>query len=69
MLSMHRLTSIYNVDHAQVNFSPVDKYRKHVGSLFHLRKTAGEDVKWIDSKSLVNNSSSQFIMYIVIYSE
>jgi hypothetical protein len=33
-----------------VNFSPVDKYRKHVGSLFHLKKMAGEDVKWIDSK-------------------
>lgn len=33
----------------KVNFSPVEKYKKHVGSLFHLKKTAGEDVKWIDN--------------------
>eukprot|EP00088_Acartia_fossae_P069723 TRINITY_DN9184_c0_g1_i2.p1 TRINITY_DN9184_c0_g1~~TRINITY_DN9184_c0_g1_i2.p1 ORF type:complete len:144 (+),score=26.55 TRINITY_DN9184_c0_g1_i2:689-1120(+) len=32
----------------KVGFSPIDRYKKHVGSLFHLRRSAGEDVKWID---------------------
>jgi len=32
----------------KVSFSPADKYRKHLGSLFHLRKCAGEDVTWVE---------------------
>jgi len=32
----------------KVGFSPIDKYKKHLGSLFHLRKSAGEDVHWVE---------------------
>jgi len=35
----------------KVGFSPLERYKKHVGSLFHLRKCAGEDLKWIDGMS------------------
>jgi len=35
----------------KVAFSPLEKYRKHLGSLFHLRKCAGEEVAWVDSGS------------------
>jgi len=35
----------------KVGFSPIDRYKKHTGSLFHLRKSAGEDIKWIDGMS------------------
>jgi len=32
----------------KVGFTPIEKYKKHLGSLFHLRKCAGEDVHWIE---------------------
>lgn len=32
----------------KVGFSPIEKYRKHLGSLFHLRKCAGEEVTWVE---------------------
>jgi len=32
----------------KVGFTPIDKYKKHLGSLFHLRKCAGEDVHWVE---------------------
>ena len=32
----------------RVGFTPIDRYRKHLGSLFHLRKCAGEDVQWVE---------------------
>jgi len=35
----------------KVAFTPVERYNKHIGSLFHLRRCAGEDVKWIDGIS------------------
>jgi len=32
----------------KVGLSPIEKYKKHLGSLFHLRKCAGEEVEWVD---------------------
>lgn len=32
----------------KVGFTPIEKYKKHLGSLFHLRKCAGEDVHWVE---------------------
>lgn len=32
----------------RVGFTPIDRYRKHLGSLFHLRKCAGEDIQWVE---------------------
>ena len=32
----------------KVGFTPIERYRKHLGSLFHLRKCAGEDVQWVE---------------------
>lgn len=33
----------------KVGFTPIDRYKKHINSLFHLRRCAGEDVKWVDN--------------------
>ncbi|XP_023334759.1 uncharacterized protein LOC111706189 [Eurytemora carolleeae] len=33
----------------KVGFTPIERYKKHIGSLFHVRRCAGEDVKWIDN--------------------
>jgi len=41
----------------KVGFSPIDRYKKHIGSLFHLRRCAGEDVKWVDSGNGWDSSS------------
>ena len=32
----------------KVGFTPIERYRKHLGSLFHLRKCAGEDIQWVE---------------------
>lgn len=35
----------------KVGFSPLERYKKHIGSLFHLRRCAGEEVQWVDDLS------------------
>ena len=31
-----------------VGFTPMDRYKRHCSSLFHMRKSAGEAIEWIE---------------------
>ena len=32
----------------RVGFTPMDRYKRHCSSLFHMRKSAGEAIEWIE---------------------
>jgi len=35
----------------KVGFTPMDRYKRHLNSLFHMRKSAGEEIEWIEGGS------------------
>ena len=41
--------SLYIV--CRVGFTPMDRYKRHLNSLFHMRKSAGESIEWIEGGS------------------